>query len=107
MGRALPKQKKLAPITPGETIFEDFLKPLKMNAHQLALALRVPANRIAAIIEGKRAISADTALRLARYFEMTPRFWINLQAQYELRKAELELSEKIEREVRPREKSVA
>jgi addiction module HigA family antidote len=99
--------KKLPSIPPGEIILEDFLKPLKMNAHQLALALRVPANRIAAIIEGKRAISADTALRRARYFQMTPRFWINLQAQYELRKAEIELSEKIEREVRPREKSAA
>jgi antitoxin HigA-1 len=103
----MPREKKLTVITPGEILSADFLKPLKINAHQLALALRVPANRISAIIEGRRAISSDTALRLARYFEMTPRFWINLQAQYELRKAEAELSAKIEREVQPRHKSAA
>jgi len=103
----MSKEKKLTAITPGEILLEDFLKPLNMNAHQLALALRVPANRIAAIIEGRRAISVDTALRLARYFEMTPRFWFNLQAQYELRKAEAELSERIDREVQPRENSAA
>ena len=103
----MSKEKKLTPITPGEILREDFLKPLKMNAHQLALALRVPANRITAILEGKRAISGDTALRLARYFEMTPKFWINLQAHYELRKAEHELAEKIAREVHPRDKRAA
>ena len=103
----MPKERKLTPITPGEILSEEFLKPLKMNAHQLALALRVPANRITAIIEGKRAISGDTALRLARYFEMSPEFWFNLQSQYELRKAEDELAEKIAREVQPREKSAA
>ena len=103
----MSKESNLTAITPGEILLEDFLKPLNMNAHQLALALRVPANRIAAIIEGRRAISVDTALRLARYFEMTPRFWFNLQAQYELRKAEAELSERIDREVQPRENSAA
>ena len=103
----MPKAKKLTPITPGETLSEDFLKPLKMNAHQLALALRVPANRITAILEGRRAISGDTALRLARYFDMSPKFWINLQAFYELRKAQRELAEKIEREVQPRQNSAA
>jgi len=101
------KGRKLSPITPGEILLEDFLNPLKMNANQLALALRVPANRITAILEGRRAINGDTALRLARYFDMSPRFWINLQAQYDLRKAEVELSEKIAREVQPRERSAA
>ena len=95
---------RLLPVKFGRKIS---LKPLKMNAHQLALALRVPAIRISAIIEGERAISGDTALRLARYFEMSPEFWINLQSQYELRKAENELTEKIAREVQPREKSAA
>ncbi len=103
----MAKQNKLPPITPGEILLEDFLKPLKMNAHQLALALRVPANRITAILEGRRAISGDTALRLARYFEISPKFWINLQAHYELRKAQGELSEKIEREVQPRHNRAA
>ena len=101
------KENKLSPIAPGEVLREDFLKPLKMNADQLALALRVPAGRITAILEGRRAISGDTALRLARYFDMTPRFWMNLQAQFELRKAEAALSDKIAREVQPREKSAA
>ena len=101
------KERKLTPITPGEILSEDFLKPLKMNAHRLALALRVPANRITAILEGRRAISGDTALRLARYFDMSPQFWINLQAHYELSKAQRELAEKIEREVQPREHRAA
>jgi addiction module HigA family antidote len=81
------KEKKLVAITPGEILLEDFLKPLKMNAHRLALALHVPANRITATVEGKRAISGGTALPMAPYFEISPKFWINLQAHYELRKA--------------------
>ena len=103
----MPKASKLEPITPGEVLLEDFLKPLKINAHQVALALRVPANRITGILEGKRGISGDTALRLARYFDMTPNFWFNLQANYELRKAQRELADKVAREVQPRQRHAA
>src|SRR5437016_14029016 len=101
----MAREKKLPLVTPGEILLEEFLKPLKMNAHQLALALRGPANRIGEIIEGRRAISVDTALRLARYFGVSAEFWINLQAHYDLRKAEREIAATILREVRPRERA--
>lgn len=77
-------------ITPGEYLAEEFLQPLKLSANGLALAVRVPATRIQAIVNGKRAITADTALRLGRYFGTTPEFWINLQSVYELDKAKRE-----------------
>ena len=73
--------------------------------NQLALALRVPGNRINAIVAGQRAITADTALRLGRYFGTSPQFWINMQARYDLESAKDELAAQIEREVRPREKA--
>ena len=95
--------RKLSPIHPGEILSEEFMKPLGLNAHQLALALRVPANRILQIVAGRRALSADTALRLARYFGTTPEFWVNLQAGYDVRLARQERQKQIEREVRPRE----
>jgi len=72
---------------PGETIREDYLKPLKMSVDKLALELRVPATRMTDIVHGRRGITADTALRLARYFNTTPKFWLNLQASYDLAKA--------------------
>ena len=72
---------------PGETIREDYLKPIGMSANKLALELRVPATRMTEIVNGRGGITADTALRLARYFSTTPRFWLNLQASYELAKA--------------------
>ena len=88
---------------PGETIREDYLKPLKMSVNKLALELRVPATRMTEIVNGRRGMTADTALRLARYFNTTPKFWLNLQASYDLAKAaEARLAE-IERTVRPRE----
>jgi addiction module HigA family antidote len=88
---------------PGETIREDYLKPLGMSVNKLALELRVPATRMTEIVNGRRGISADTALRLARYFNTTPKFWLNLQASYDLaRAAEVQLPE-IERTVHPRE----
>ena len=88
---------------PGETIREDYLNPLGMSVNKLALELRVPATRMTEIINGRRGISADTALRLARYFNTTPKFWLNLQASYDLAKAaEAKLAE-IERTVQPRE----
>ncbi len=91
------------PIHPGETLREDFLKPLGLSVNRLAMDLHVPAPRINDIARGRRAITADTALRLGRYFGMDPRFWINLQAHYDLELAEYELKDKIEREVRPRQ----
>ena len=88
---------------PGETIREDYLKPLAMSVNKLALELRVPATRMTEIVNGRRGISADTALRLARFFGTTPKFWLNLQASFDLaRAAETKLAE-IERTVRPRE----
>jgi len=86
---------------PGEILLEEFLKPNGLTANGLALALRVPANRMTGIIRGRRAISADTALRLSRFFGTTAQFWLNAQAAYDLSKAEIALRRKIERDVRP------
>src|SRR4030081_1020168 len=88
---------------PGETIREDYLKPLGMSVNKLALELRVPATRITEIVNGRRRITADTALRLARYFRTTPRFWLNLQAGYDLAAESAVKLKEIERDVRPRE----
>ena len=87
---------------PGEILAEEFLGPLALSANALALALRVPATRIGAILKQQRAVSADTALRLARYFGTSPEFWLNLQAGHDLSKARAELGPQIEREVNPR-----
>ena len=103
----MARAKKLPPIHPGEILREEFLKPLSMSMNQLALALRVPANRINQIVSGQRAISADTAFRLARYFGVGADFWLGLQMQFSLEQAEDELAEKIAREVQPREKNAA
>mgnify|MGYP005852996759 FL=1 len=78
------KTKTMPPIHPGETLREDFLKPLGLTAHRLAIELRTPVTRVNDIVRGKRSITADTALRLARYFGTTPQFWMNLQANYDL-----------------------
>ena len=93
---------RLPPIHPGEILREEFLSPLGISAHQLALALRVPATRINDIVNGKRGITADTALRLSRYFGTTPRFWMNMQASWELEMAEDALGHAVKREVLPR-----
>ena len=86
---------------PGEILNEEFLKPLEMTINALALALRVPSNRIYAIVEGERGVSPDTALRLARYFDTSAEFWINLQAHYDLESARDQIGDEIEQEVRP------
>jgi addiction module HigA family antidote len=88
---------------PGETIREDFLKPLGMSVNKLAMELRVPATRMTEIVHGRRGTSADTALRLARYFDTTPKFWLNLQASYNLAVASEAKSQEIETTVHPRE----
>jgi antitoxin HigA-1 len=87
---------------PGEILREEFLTPLGLSVNALAMDLRVPANRIGAIVKGARAVTADTAMRLGRYFDTSPEFWINLQTMHDLTKARTENGGKIEREVRPR-----
>jgi addiction module HigA family antidote len=81
---------------------EEFLKPLGMSVNALALALRVPATRIGAIVKGERSVTADTALRLARFFGTSAEFWINLQSMHELTKTRMQSGVAIERDVRPR-----
>ena len=88
---------------PGETILEDYLKPLGMSVNRLAIELRVPATRMGEIVHGRRSVTADTALRLARYFNTTPKFWMNLQTSYDLAIAADRQAEEIERTVHPRE----
>jgi len=95
--------KKLKPVHPGEILREGFMKPLHLSMNKLALDLRVPVTRIADITGERRGITADTALRLARYFRNSPKFWMNLQQRYELEVAEDELAEKVDRDVRPME----
>lgn len=95
------KIKTMPPIHPGETLREDFLKPLGLSANRLAMQLMVPVTRVNDIARGKRAITADTALRLARYFGTTPQFWMKLQANYELEIAEDERGLEIADRIRP------
>jgi addiction module HigA family antidote len=92
-------RKRLAPIHPGEVLDEEFLKPLALTQYRLAKGLKVPARRINEIVQGKRAISADTALRLARFFRNTPRFWLNLQTSYDLEVEADRLGAKLARDV--------
>jgi addiction module HigA family antidote len=98
---ATKKEKRLPPIHPGE-VLQDLLNEAGLTANALALALRVPANRIGAIVKGQRGITGDTALRLARYFGTSAQMWINLQAKHDLAVAEDALSQRIEQEVLPR-----
>lgn len=99
--------RKLKPISPGEVLVEEFLKPLGISQSALARDLNVPVGRVSDIVQGKRAITPDTALRLAVYFNMTPEFWMNLQSHYDLKLAKRNLLPKIERSVRPAEKKAA
>ncbi len=94
----------MVPIHPGEFLREDFMKPLALSMNALALALRVPATRISEIVNERRGITVDTALRLGIYFGTSPDFWMNMQAAYDLAIAEDTLKPKIHREVQPRSK---
>ena len=94
------KAKKIAPIHPGEILLEEFLKPLEISQYRLAKDINVPARRINEIVHGKRAITADTALRLSRYFKLSERFWLNLQARYDLEVEKDKLKGRIEAEVK-------
>ena len=95
-------RNKMRPVHPGEILREEYLVPLGLSASALAAAVGVPANRATQIVREARAISADTALRLARYFGTTPEFWLTLQTTYDLRVAELESGEAIARSIQPR-----
>ena len=94
------REDKIKPVHPGEILFEEFLKPMGISQNKLALDIRVPPRRINEIVHGKRRISADTALRLARYFGMSPQFWLGLQMDYDLDIEEDRLGERLQRDVR-------
>jgi antitoxin HigA-1 len=99
--------RKLKPISPGEVLLEEFLKPLGISQSALARDLNVPVGRVSDIVQARRGITTDTALRLAVYFNMTPEFWMNLQSHYDLKLAKRNLLPKIERSVRRAEKKAA
>jgi addiction module HigA family antidote len=94
------KNKLLANITPGEILEEDFLKPRGLSQYRLAKDIGVPARRINEIVKGERSITADTALRLGRFFKMSAQFWLNLQSHYDLEIMEDRLGRRLEREVK-------
>ena len=91
--------KKLTPITPGEILLEEFLRPMKISQNQLARAINVPANRINQIVNGKRELKADTALRLGKFFGIEPEFWLNLQLRFNMKMAQEKHGAQIEKEV--------
>ena len=93
--------RRLAPVHPGEILRDDFLGPMRLSVYMLAQAIKVSRSRVNDIVLGRRGITADTALRLARYFGTSPDFWMNLQARYDLDLAERTLRRQIEREVAP------
>jgi addiction module HigA family antidote len=94
--------KKIAPPHPGDILREDFMKPMGISQNALAMAIRVPASRIAEIVKGRRSVTAETAARLARYFGTSREFWMNLQSYYDLAILDDEQASTIEREVQPR-----
>ena len=94
------KSKLLRNITPGEVLEEEFLKPMCITQYRLAKDIGVPPRRINEIVKGQRAITADTALRLGRYFGMAPQFWLNLQSHYDLEQEQEHLSGRLEKEVK-------
>src|SRR4030088_2183831 len=95
--------KKIKPVHPGEILREEFMVPLGLSMNRVAIDLRVSVTRIADIVNEKRAITADTALRFARYFNNSPMFWMNLQTRHDLEVAEDEIADKVKRDVRPLE----
>lgn len=94
-------KKRIPPTHPGDILLHDFLEPLNMSANALATALHVPANRITGILNHTRGVSADTALRLARYFGNSPEFWLGLQADFDLRTTQAEIGRRLEKEIAP------
>jgi addiction module HigA family antidote len=94
------KTQKMLPIHPGEILLEEFLKPMGLSQYRVAVDINVPPRRINEIVHFKRSISADTALRLGRYFGISPQFWINLQAHYDLEVERDRLGRRLESEVK-------
>ena len=94
-------KNNLRPIHPGEILREEFLLPLGLSANALSLALRVPATRIHEVVRQRRGITSDTALRLARYFNTTPQFWLNLQTNFNLKQTSIQVGDIILREIQP------
>lgn len=92
---------KLSPVHPGEVLLEEFIKPMELSQNRLAISIGVDTRRINEIVLGKRAITADTALRLSRFFDNSPQFWMGLQSQYDLDVAHDQLGKRLDREVRP------
>ena len=92
--------KKMDPLHPGEILLEEFLKPMNLSQNKLALDIRVPARRINEIVHGKRRITADTALRLAKYFNMSPQFWLGLQMDYDLDVTDDQIGDRLDHEIR-------
>ena|SRR3990167_1942037 len=101
------RKREIPPICPGEILKEEFMTPLEMSANRLSLLLGVPSGRITQIIHGQRAITTDTALRLARLFGTTAEFWMGLQNLYDLQMAEYDLVDQINEQVRPLKKAQA
>ena len=101
------KNKKLPPIHPGEILIEEFLKPMGLSQYRLAKDISVPPRRINEIVHGKRSISADTALRLGRFFGISPQFWLNLQTRFDLEITEDLLAERLDKEVQVLSSNVA
>lgn len=93
--------ERMPPVHPGEILLEDFLKPMGVSQYRLAKSLGVPAQRVHDLVHGRRAMTADTALRLGRAFEMEAQFWMNLQARYDLDRATDILADRLDDEVRP------
>jgi addiction module HigA family antidote len=94
-------KKKLLPIHPGEVLLEEFIKPMNLSQNRVAIDIGVDARRINEIVLGKRSVTADTALRLARFFGNSPQFWLGLQIQYDLDVTEDQIGKRLDREVRP------
>ena len=92
-------KKKISPIHPGEVLLEEFLKPMGISQYRLAKDISVPPRRINEIVHGDRGVTADTALRLGRYFAVSPQFWLNLQAHFDLALAEEQIGDRIDHEV--------
>ncbi len=101
----MPKKAKLPPVHPGEVLGENYLIPAGVTVNSLAMALRVPVSRMYEIVHCERAITPETALRLARYLGTSAEFWLGLQSDYDLEKAQQEFQERVDREVQPREPS--
>jgi antitoxin HigA-1 len=94
-------KKKLTPIHPGEILLEDFMRPKEISINKLAREIVVPPNRISAIVNGKRSITADTALRLGKYFSVSPETWLGIQADYDLRIAKQTIGKEVEKRIHP------